>query len=257
MVIRKNQKLEIPTHISLIPDGNRRWARENGMKAIAGHYKSGNYSNIEKIFDEARRLGVKYMSIWGFSTENWKRDKKEVDAVFSVILNSLKRFGKDAHKNKIRFRHIGRKDRLPRKLVSELRKLEKETEKYDEFNVQLCLDYGGRDELVRTVNKILKSGVKKISEDDFDKHLDSYGIPDPDLIVRTSGENRLSGFMPFQTSYSELYFIEKYFPDFGPADLRAAVEEYGNRVRRFGGTNKKDLHGRKSKDLGVEKSEKK
>jgi len=239
--ILKKEEMKVPEHVAIIPDGNRRWAREKGLRESVGHYRAGNYGNVEAIFSKGRSMGVKYMSIWGFSTENWNRPPREIKAVFDVVMKNVERFRKDAHKNKMRFRHIGRKDRLPRKLVSELKKLEKETEKYNEFNVQLCLDYGGRDEMIRTVNKLLKLGVKKVSEEDFVKHLDSFGIPDPDLIIRTSGESRLSGFMSFQSDYAELYFMDKYFPDFSPDDLKKAVVEYGNRVRRFGGVNKKDL----------------
>jgi len=136
---------------------------------------------------------------------------------------------------------LGRKDRLPRKLVKALRKLEEETHDYSDFNVQLCLDYGGRDEIIRAVNKMLKSGVKKVDEKMFSDNLDSAGIPDPDLIIRTSGEKRLSGLLPFQSVYAELYFSDSYFPDFDALELRKAVKSFGNRVRRFGGTARQDL----------------
>lgn len=235
------EKGKIPVHVVIIPDGNRRWAREKGLIASVGHYSAGSYDNIESIFDEGRKLGIKYMSIWAFSTENWGRDKREIKAVFDVVMGGVERFRRDAHKNKIRFRHIGRKDRIPKKLAVELRKLEEETEDYGDFSVQLCFDYGGRDEILRAINRMLKSGKKKINEEEFRKNLDTSGIPDPDLIIRTSGEKRTSGFMPFQSAYAELYFIEKYFPDFNRNDLRKAVSEYSKRVRRFGGTNKKDL----------------
>ena len=225
----------IPGHVALIPDGNRRWARFKGLDATFGHYKAGAYSNIEELFREAQRLRVKYMSIWGFSSENWKRSASERKAIFDLILSGVERFLRDAHKNKMRFRHIGRKDRLPKKLAEALTKLENETKNYDKFNIQLCLDYGGRDEVIRAVNKILKSSKKEIDENEFSKFLDGYGIPDPDLIIRTGGEKRLSGFMPFQSSYSELYFSELYFPDFNVKELRKAIREYGKRRRRFGG----------------------
>ncbi len=226
----------IPRHIVIIPDGNRRWAKEKGMDPRSGHYKAGSYDNLESLFVEAKKLGVKYFSIWGFSTENWKRNPAEVKAIFSLIMEGLERFRKDAYKNKIRFRHLGRKDRLPKKLVLELKKLEEETKDYGDFNVQLCLDYGGRDELVRAVNSLLKSKVKKINEKDIEKYLDSNGIPDPDLIIRTSGEKRTSGFMPYQSVYAELYFSDLYFPDFNALELRKAVKEYARRNRRFGGS---------------------
>ena len=137
-------------------------------------------------------------------------------------------------KNKVRIRHIGRKDRLPKNVVQELVKVEEATKDFDNINIQICLDYGGRDEIVRAINKILKSGVQEINEDDLINYLDSVGIPDPDLIIRTSGEKRTSGFMPFQSGYSELYFSDVHFPDFTPKELRKAVEEFSMRRRNFG-----------------------
>jgi len=228
-----NLKREIPIHVVIIPDGNRRWARKNGLAPTLGHKKSAEYENIKSLFDEAKKLGIKYLSVWGFSTENWKRERKEINVIFEIVLNLVKKLRKDAHEQKIRFLHLGRKDRLPKEVLEELRKLEKETENYSDFNVQLCMDYGGRDEIVRAAEKILSSG-KKINEEEFSKHLDSSGIPDPDMIIRTSGEQRISGFMPFQSVYSELYFVKKFFPDFGRKDLRKAVAEFSKRKRRFG-----------------------
>ena len=175
------------------------------------------------------------MSIWGFSTDNWKRSKQEQEEIFNLISSGAEKFIKDAQKNKIRFRHIGRKDRLPKKLLSLLEKLEEMTKDYTGFSVQLCLDYGGRDEIIRSINKLLKSKTKKIDEKDFEKYLDTNDLPDPDLIIRTSGEKRTSGFMPYQGTYAELYFSDLYFPDFGPKELRKAVKEFGRRNRRFGG----------------------
>ncbi len=232
---------KIPVHVAIIPDGNRRWAREKGMKAAAGHYTAGSADNLRELIEEARRLGIKYISVWGFSTENWNRNQKEVEAVFNVVSGAVKRMLKESKKNKIRFRHFGRRDRLPKKLIQLMERLEKETERYSDFNINFCIDYGGRDEILRAVNKLLKSGKKDIDEEEFRKHLDTSGVPDPDLIIRTSGERRTSGLMPFQSDYAELHFVDKYFPDFKAIDLRRAVEEYGRRVRRFGGTNKKDL----------------
>lgn len=225
---------KMPVHVVIIPDGNRRWARARGLKPWEGHYKSGSYDNLISLFREAKRLGVKYLSIWAFSTENWKRDKKEVDILLNLTLKRIMDFSKEIHNEKIRFRHIGRKDRIPVKLVRELEKLEKETAGYNESNVQLLLDYGGRDEIIRAVNKLIKNG-KEVGESEFSEALDTFDIPDVDLIIRTSGEKRLSGLMPFQGVYSELYFIDKHFPEFTAEDLRIAVEDFSNRKRNFGG----------------------
>ncbi|MEK6893363.1 MAG: polyprenyl diphosphate synthase [Nanoarchaeota archaeon] len=232
---------EIPVHIAIIPDGNRRWAREQGKEPSFGHYTAGSYEHLMSIFEEARKMKIKYLSIWGFSTENWSRSDIEIKAIFDMILANVDNFRKDAQKYKIRFRHLGRKDRLPAKLSDALETLEEETKNYDNFNVQICLDYGGRDEIIRTINKMIKSGVKKINEKEFSSYLDTDGIPDVDLIIRTAGEKRTSGFMPYQGVYAELYFCDRYFPDFGPKDLRKAVNSFGKRVRRFGGTAKEDL----------------
>jgi len=239
LVIEKNAR--VPRHIAIIPDGNRRWAREKGLGASYGHYTAASPEHVTSLFEEAKKLGAKYMTLWGFSTENWNRDKREIKAIFNYILENIEEFSKNAKENKIRFRHLGRKDRLPRKLVNELIKLERETEDYNEFNVQLCLDYGGRDEMIRAVNSLLKKGKRKISEEDFLEFLDSREIPDPDLIIRTSGEQRTSGFMPFQSVYAELYFADVYFPEFDASELRKAVYEFGRRTRRFGATAKEDL----------------
>lgn len=225
----------IPKHVAVIPDGNRRWAKFRGLAPQFGHYRAGSYSNIESLLKEAKRIGVKYISIWGFSTENWRRSKTEKKAIFDLLLGGVERFMKFAKENKMRFRHIGRKDRLPKNLIKALERLEKETKVYTDFEVLLCLDYGGRDEIIRAVNKMLNKKIKKINEEKFSEYLDTNESADPDLVIRTSGEHRLSGFMPFQAVYAEIYFSNVYFPDFGIEELRKAIAEYGRRQRRFGG----------------------
>ena len=224
----------IPRHVVIIPDGNRRWAKAKGFDSCRGYYEGGGYEKITDLFNCAKELGIRYLSFWGFSTDNWKRSPAERKAIFDTILKGVERFRKDAEKEEIRFRHIGRKERIPEKLALELEKLEKETAKYAKFNVMLCLDYGGRDELIRAVNKILESGEKEIDEESFKDYLDTKDFPDPDLIIRT-GEKRLSGFMPYQSVYSELYFTEIYYPDFDSKELKKAVTDFSERKRRFGG----------------------
>jgi undecaprenyl diphosphate synthase len=189
---------------------------------------------MKELLEEGKRLGLKYMSFWGFSTENWKRSKKEIDTLFDIILENLDFFRSEFEEGKIRFRVIGRRDRMPKRIVDELERLEKETESYDKMNVQLCLDYGGRDEIVRAVNKAVKDG-KEVDEESFKEFLDSKDIPDADLIIRTSGEKRLSGLMAYQGTYAELYFVDIHFPDFGSEELKKAVEEFSKRKRTFGG----------------------
>ncbi len=225
----------VPNHIAIIPDGNRRWAKQKGLDELEGHRVGGAYERIKSLIDESQKIGVKYFTIWVFSTENWKRSQREIDSLFEIIGNLLSKIEENLIQNKIKFRHIGRKDRLPKKLIDVVEHMEELTKDFDKFNFQLCLDYGGRDEIVRAVNKALKNRSTEIVEEDLINYLDSYGIPDPDLIIRTSGEYRMSGFMPFQSAYSEFYFTDVHFPDFGPAQLREAVDSFDKRKRRFGG----------------------
>jgi undecaprenyl diphosphate synthase len=224
----------VPRHIVIIPDGNRRWAKSRMMKPWEGHIKAGSHENLFPLLKKARGLNIEYLSLWGFSTENWKRDKKEVDILMNLFTKTIKKSSQEFHKEKIRFRHLGRKDRIPKELLIEIEKLEKETSDYNDFNFQLCIDYGGRDEIIRAVNKLVKKGVE-INEENLAKSLDTAEIPDPDLIIRTGGEKRLSGIMPFQSDYAELYFTDKYFPDFNADDLGLAVEDFSARKRNFGG----------------------
>ena len=226
----------VPGHVAIIPDGNRRWARKQGLTASFGHYQAGGVQNVLALIDECERLGVRYLTFWGFSTENWKRDDVEVDAIFQLVLRAIPQLRSVAERKGIRFRHIGRRDRMPRKLVTALEKLEEETEQHEGLVVQLALDYGGRDELVRAVGKLVGSKKGKITENDITGALDTAGVPDVDLVIRTSGEQRTSGLLPWQTTYAEWYFVDMFFPDFGPRELREAVEWFGRRVRRFGGT---------------------
>lgn len=228
------RRAAIPIHVAIIPDGNRRWAKERGLASVKGHEASIQQENLLGLFREARALGIKYVSLWGFSTENWKRDQKEVDHLFNLFRKEISTLKDSFVKEKIRFRHIGRKDRLPKDIIDSLKSLESETRTFKDFNVQFCLDYGGRDELTRAVNKILQSGLGEIKENDLARFLDTDEIPDPDLIIRTSGEQRVSGFMPYQSTYAELYFSPLYFPEFGPLQLREAAHEFARRKRNFG-----------------------
>lgn len=232
---------KVPKHIAIIPDGNRRWAREKGFEASKGHLVAGEFEHLKELMDEAKKMGVKYISFWGFSTENWSRDKIERDIIFDMIIKIIPKLKDECLANGIRFRHLGRKDRLPKELISGLKNLEKTTENNNNFFMQICLDYGGRDEIIRAINRAIDCGVSKMDENIFRSFLDTKEIPDPDLIIRTSGEQRTSGLMPFQSAYSELYFSNVYFPDFNALEIRKAIESFGKRVRRFGGTAREDL----------------
>ncbi|HLC54632.1 MAG TPA: polyprenyl diphosphate synthase [Candidatus Nanoarchaeia archaeon] len=224
----------IPHHVCVIPDGNRRWAKDKGLKPWEGHRFASSSERVLALLEEAKSLGVSHLTFWAFSTENWQRDKREVNELFSLLGRGLKKFKKEFIVHKARFRHIGRKDRLPEDILKQMDELEEATHLFSEINISICLDYGGRDEITRAVNRVLKRGKVEISEEELARELDTTGIPDPDLIIRTSGEQRLSGFMPFQSSYAELYFIPVHFPEFGPDELREAVQEFGRRKRNFG-----------------------
>lgn len=227
------QSLPIPGHVALIPDGNRRWAKEQGQAVHFGHYHAGSYAHLHSLFQVAREKGVHCLSLWGFSTENWNRPSIERKAIFSLIEKSLPALEQDAHQYKIRFMHVGRKDRLPRSLVKRLVHLEQVTAEYRVFTIVLCLDYGGVDEVVRAARSLQKQ-KKVITETSLFSALDTSGLPPVDMVIRTSGEQRTSGFMPLQAAYAELYFSEKYFPAFSAKDFEDALREYGKRQRRFG-----------------------
>ena len=240
-VLGLHQKIKVPKHVVIIPDGNRRWAREKGWHPWAGHKKALTKNKIESILKECQRLHVQYLSMWGFSTENCDRDKKEIKYLFDIFRKFITDFEQTFHEDKIRFRLLGRRDRFPKDIVSMSEKLEKETQHYTNFNFQLCLDSGGRDDLVRAFNKMIKDGVTKVDEEMISCNLDSHEIPDPDFIIRTSGEKRTSGIMAYQSVYAELYFTKVYFPDFDSEHFKLAILDYSARTRRFGGTAKDDL----------------
>lgn len=227
-------EVKLPKHIVLIPDGNRRWARENGLPVREGHRRG-----FEVVLDTARAAdswGIKYFTVWAFSTENWDRSKLEVGNLMRLFRDILQNHLKEFLKKRIRIVHLGRKDRLPRFLRITLEKVIKLTEKNDRFILNIALDYGGRDEIIRAVRKIISDGKdpEKISEAEFKKYLDTNGEPEPDLIIRTSGEQRLSGMMPFQAAYAEYYFEKCHLPDFNSDKLKAAILDYSSRRRRFG-----------------------
>jgi undecaprenyl diphosphate synthase len=227
------EQLPKPNHIVIIPDGNRRWAKEQGMKSWEAYWHV--QKRMDKLMEAAKKFGVKHFTLWGFSTENWHRgDSGDVEHLMKVFESTIDMFEKKFHQDKVKFRHLGRKDRLPERLVNKLKKLEESTKDFDQWSVNVALDYGGRDELVRAVDNIVKSGNTKIDEAVISNALDTHGLPDPDLIIRTSGEKRLSGMMPWQSVYAEFYFTNVYFPDFGIENLEEAIVDFGMRKRNFG-----------------------
>jgi undecaprenyl diphosphate synthase len=228
----------IPDHIALILDGNRRWARARGLKSWEGH--RAGYEAVRKLARASRKLGVHTFTIWSFSTENWDRPKKEIDEILKLLRRGLEEFRKEAHEEKVRLVHLGRKDRFPRDIALQLERLEKETKNYNNV-LNLALDYGGRDEIIRATKKIIadKIPAEKVDEKLFESYLDTHGqpYPYPDLFIRTSGEQRTSGLLPWQMAYSEFYFEPEHLPDFTPEKLRDIILDYSRRRRRFGGND--------------------
>lgn len=187
----------------------------------------------KELLKELRDLGVQYCTWWGFSTENWDRENQEVKQLMLLFQKTLSDLARDAHKNNIQFKHFGRKDRLSKAIVKTIEKLEKETAQYQDYHFGLALDYGGHDELIRAFKKVQDSG-EKISESSIGNALDTFGFPDPDLIIRTGGEQRISGIMPWQSVYAELYFEPALYPDFDTKKLQKALQNFAERERRFG-----------------------
>lgn len=223
---------KIPEHIAIIPDGNRRWAKERSLSTFEGH-KKGYQVGIE-IARACRQFGIHTLTFWGFSTENWKRSKEEVAYLMRIYGMLIDQHLAEAKRDGVRITHLGRKDRLPKRLMEKIKKAEKETVGNTKHIFNLALDYGGRDEIVRAINKW--HSKEKITEEKFAELLDTAGQPHPypDLIIRTSGEMRLSGLLPWQGEYAELYFFKKHFPDLTSADIKKAILEYSRRERRFG-----------------------
>jgi len=222
----------LPKHIAIIPDGNRRWAKKKGLPTFEGHRFAAE-NTLLKLVDKLLQLKIKYFTFWALSTENLlKRSSKEIKNLFSLMEYFLRQKGEELNKKNIKIKVIGDLEKLPTHLQKEIEKIIKKTEKNTMMEIILAINYGGRDEIVRAIKKI--KDVKAISKENLDHYLDTAGIPPPDLIIRTGGEKRLSGFMLWQSEYSELYFTDVYFPDFNPQELEKAINNYLLRQRRFG-----------------------
>lgn len=230
--------LNIPNHVAIILDGNGRWAKKRFMPRNYGHMQGAKV--VEQICEDADSIGIKYLTVYAFSTENWNRPQDEVEALMKLLRNYLKDCIKRANNNNMRVRVIGEKSRLSDDIRSKIKELEECSKNNTGLNFTIALNYGSRDEIVRAVREISKD-VKdgKISESDIDDkmisdYLDTKGIPDPDLLIRTSGEERLSNFLLWQLAYTEFYFTDVLWPDFNKKELIKAVEKYNERDRRFG-----------------------
>ncbi len=229
----------IPNHIAIIMDGNGRWAKERGKERIFGHGEGAN--RINDILKAATKLGVKYLTLYAFSSENWNRPKEEVEALMNLLVVSIKQYGIDAKKNGVRFKTIGNISALPVNCIDAIRTLEEETKDNTAITLVLALNYGSRDEIVRAVSKIVaetkkQNPISEITWETIANHLDSADMPDPDLIIRTSGEQRLSNFLMLQAAYAELYFTNVYWPDFTEVEFLKAIKAYNGRNRRYGKT---------------------
>ena len=232
------QELKIPKHIAIIMDGNGRWAKKRGLPRTVGH--TNGAKALQRTIEACKKFGVKTLTVYAFSTENWSRPKEEVDFLMNLFLGYLKKQSKKLIENKIRFIVLGDKSRFSSNIQNAMKKLESDTKDFTEFTLNVALNYGGHAEILKATKEIasdVKSG--KISIDDvdekmFESHLYTCGQLPPDLIIRTSGEQRLSGFLLWQSSYSEFYFPSVHFPDFDEEQLRLAIQEYSKRDRRYG-----------------------
>ncbi len=228
----KNNNLKIPKHVGIILDGNRRWAQDHNLPKFEGH-KAG-YEKLKEISEYAIDLGVEYVSAYIFSTENWNRNKDEVKYLLDLALWVATKEVKKVHKQGIRIRFLGSKLGLGDKLLNAIEKAEKLTMKNSRGTLALCFNYGGQQEIVESVNKLLKLGSEIVTQKQFENELYAPDIPPVDLIIRTSGEQRLSNFMLWRASYAELYFVNQHWPAFSKGDFDIALAEYADRQRRFG-----------------------
>lgn len=235
----EKENLKVPEHVAIILDGNGRWAKKRLMPRNYGHIQGSK--NVEKICDSAYNMGIKYLTMYAFSTENWNRPKDEVDELMKLLKNYLKDCIKTSKKNNMRVKVLGDLSRLDREMQISIKKLEEVSSKNTGLNFQVALNYGSRDEIVRSIKKMFADyeknefKIEDIDEKMFERYLDTKGIPDPDLLIRTSGEERLSNFLLWQLAYTEFYFTDVLWPDFDKKELERAVEYYNKRERRFGG----------------------
>ena len=231
--------MNVPNHIAIILDGNGRWAKAKGMPRSYGHVKG--CANLETICDDIKELGVKYLTVYAFSTENWKRSREEVNGLMKLFRNYLKKCIRISEKNKMRVKVIGDIRAFDQDIQDKIRELEEFSRDFTELHFQIALNYGSRDEIVRGVRRMAQDAAdgkldpQEIDEKVFESYLDTAGIPDPDLMIRTSGELRLSNYLLWQMAYTEFYFTEVPWPDFNKEELIKAIEKYNERDRRFGG----------------------
>lgn len=237
--MREPSRMPVPQHIAIIMDGNGRWAKKRGLPRKAGH-KAGA-ETFRRIAAHCNDLGVKYLTVYAFSTENWKREADEVDAIMGLLEHYLKELLRDMEKNRIRFCLFGDGSRLSPRLQALCREATEKSAVFHDCQVNFCINYGGRDEIVRAARAFAadvaagKCRPEDLTERNFETYLDSAGVPDPELVIRPSGELRTSNFLPWQSAYSEYVFMDVLWPDFSNEDMDRAIAEYRRRDRRFGG----------------------
>ena len=231
--------MNVPNHIAIILDGNGRWAKAKGMPRGYGHVKG--CANLEQVCYDIKDLGVKYLTVYAFSTENWKRSREEVDGLMKLFRSYLKKCIKISRDNKMKIKIIGDISAFAPDIQESIRKLEEFSKDYDELYFQIAMNYGSRDEITRGMKKMAqdvadgKLSPENVTEARVESYLDTAGVPDPDLLIRTSGEQRLSNFLMWQLAYTEFYFTDVAWPDFHKAELIQAIEKYNQRDRRYGG----------------------
>ncbi|MGI8482918.1 MAG: polyprenyl diphosphate synthase [Thermomicrobiales bacterium] len=224
----------VPRHVAIIMDGNGRWAASRGLARIEGHERGTE--NIRQITQTAGELGIEYLTLWAFSTENWRRPREEVDGILSILSHAIDSETEELHRQGAQLRHIGELDALEPDLQASIRNAIELTSKNTRLVLTLAFNYGGRQEVLQAIRQVVRDGLspEEITEESIASRLFTKDIPDPDLIIRTSGEYRMSNFLIWQAAYAELFFSPKFWPDFGPEDLRDATADYARRERRFG-----------------------
>lgn len=231
--------MNIPQHVAVILDGNGRWAKSKGMPRNYGHAQGSK--NVERICEEAWRMGIKYLTVYAFSTENWNRPKGEVDALMKLLRNYMKTCLKTAEKNDMKIRVIGDITALDEDIKGRIKELEEASRNNNGLNFTIAINYGSRDEMIRAMKHMARDCVEgkvipdNITEGLYETYLDTHDIPDPELLIRTSGELRLSNYLLWQLAYTEFYFTDVLWPDFTKEELVKAIEQYNRRERRFGG----------------------
>lgn len=231
--------MNVPKHIAIILDGNGRWAKAKGMPRNYGHVQGSK--NVERICETAYKMGVKYLTVYAFSTENWNRPDSEVKALMKLLRDYMKTCIKTANKNRMKVRVLGDKTGLDEDIRTRIAQLEEASKDNDGLNFQIAINYGSRDEMIRAMRRMAKDCMEgklmpqEICEDVFEGYLDTHDIPDPDLLIRTSGEIRLSNYLLWQLAYTEFYFTDLLWPDFSKEELEKAIEYYNRKDRRFGG----------------------